>query len=148
MADVVVESWLKRRKESRLIRFDEIYQQDIQALQITAGPKIAGAEDIPAVGGQELPSLVSVVEMIENLDKKMVDQLNEIITMISDLDKRVESLEAFKDEQKAEERKVRIDNCVILSNTVITEEDLCNTDITSFYCRIKKRWTKRRMVIQ
>ncbi|CAD5318384.1 unnamed protein product [Arabidopsis thaliana] len=41
------------------------------------------------------------------LDKKMVDQLNEIITMISDLDKRVESLEAFKDEHKAEERKIQ-----------------------------------------
>jgi len=40
-----------------------------------------------------------VVEMIENMNKKMVDQLNEIITLISDLDKRVESLEAFKDEQ-------------------------------------------------
>jgi len=43
--------------------------------------------------------LVAVVEMIENMNKKMVDQLNEIITLISDLDKRVESLEAFKDEQ-------------------------------------------------
>ena len=120
VADMVVESWEKRRKEGRLIRFDELYQQDIQALQITAGPKIPGAEDIPAVRGQELPSLVSVVQMIENLDKKMVDQMNEIIIMISDLDKRVESLEAFKDEQKAKEEKVYIDNCVILSNTMIT----------------------------
>jgi len=75
-----------------------IYQQDIQARRITAGPAIAGEEDILAVGGQELPSLVDVVEMIENMNKKMVDQLNEIIIMISDLDKRVESLEAFKDE--------------------------------------------------
>jgi len=120
VADVVVESWLKRRKENCLIRFVELYQQDIQALTITASPKIAGAEDIPAIGGQELLSLVSLVEMIENMDKKMVNQLNEIITMISDLDKRVESLEAFKDEQKEEERKVCIDNCVILSNIVIT----------------------------
>ena len=38
-----------------------------------------------------------MVEMIDSLDKKMVDQLNEIITMISDLDKRVESLKAFKE---------------------------------------------------
>ncbi|KAL9286089.1 hypothetical protein AtEden1_Chr4g0282221 [Arabidopsis thaliana] len=120
VADMVVESWEKRRKEGRLIRFDELYQQDIQALQIIAGPKIPGAEDIPAVRGQELPSLVSVVQMIENLDKKMVDQMNKIIIMISDLDRRVESLEAFKDEQKAKEEKVHIDNCVILSNTMIT----------------------------
>jgi len=84
-ADVVVESWLKRHKEGRLIRFDKLYQQDIQALKITARLEIAGAEDIPAVGGQELPSLVSVVEMIEKLDKKIVDQLNDIITMILDL---------------------------------------------------------------
>ena len=77
--------------------FDELYQQDIQTLKITASPQIAGAEDIPAIGGQELLSLVSVVEMIDSLDKKMVDQLNEIITLISDLDKRVESLKAFKE---------------------------------------------------
>ena len=96
---MVVESWLKRHKDDRLIRFEELYQQDIQARRITAWPAIKGEEDIPTVCGQELPSLVAVVEMIENMNKKMVDQLNEIITLISDLDKRVESLEAFKDEQ-------------------------------------------------
>jgi len=36
VADVVVESWLKRHKEGRLIMFDELYQQDIQTLKITS----------------------------------------------------------------------------------------------------------------
>ncbi|XP_020885194.1 uncharacterized protein At3g43530-like [Arabidopsis lyrata subsp. lyrata] len=29
IADPVVESWLKRHKEGRLIRFEELYQQDL-----------------------------------------------------------------------------------------------------------------------
>ncbi|KAG7533320.1 hypothetical protein ISN45_Aa08g009600 [Arabidopsis thaliana x Arabidopsis arenosa] len=67
MADVVVESWLQRSKEGCLIRFEELYQQDLQARRIIAGPEIAGDEDIPAVDGQEPPSLVAVVKMIENM---------------------------------------------------------------------------------
>ncbi|CAL9238347.1 unnamed protein product [Arabidopsis halleri] len=105
MADVVVESWLQRHKEGRLIRFEELYQHDLQGRGIIAGPEIAGDEDIPAVDGQELPILVDVVEMIENMKVGMIEQLNEIIAMISGLEKRVEPLEAFMEAQKAEKRK-------------------------------------------
>ncbi|KAG7583759.1 hypothetical protein ISN44_As08g032750 [Arabidopsis suecica] len=112
MSDPVVESWLQRHKEGRLIRFEELYQQDLQARGIIARPEIAGCEDIPAVDGQELPSLVAVVEMIQDMKVEMTDQLNEIIVMISglddtvnSLDERVKSLEAFREAQKAEKRK-------------------------------------------
>ncbi|KAG7536310.1 hypothetical protein ISN44_As13g002680 [Arabidopsis suecica] len=130
MADPVVESWLKRHKEGRLIRFEELYQQDLQARGIIAGPeiaggedipaargiiagpKIAGGEDIPAVDGQELPSLAAVVGMIQDMQVEMTDQLNEILVMISSLDdtvisldERVKSLETFREAQKAEKRK-------------------------------------------
>ncbi|KAG7543314.1 hypothetical protein ISN45_Aa07g032320 [Arabidopsis thaliana x Arabidopsis arenosa] len=112
MSDLVVESWLQRHKEGRLIRFEELYQQDLQARGIIARPEIAGGEDIPAVDGQELPSLVAVVEMIQELKVGMTDQLNEIIVMVSSLDdtvnsldERVKSLEAFREAQKADKRK-------------------------------------------
>ncbi|KAG7564308.1 hypothetical protein ISN44_As10g010780 [Arabidopsis suecica] len=112
MADPVVESWLKRHKEGRLIRFEELYQQDLQARGIIAGPEIAGGEDIPAVDGQELPSLAAVVEMIQEMKVEMTDQLNEILVVISglddtvnSLDERVKSLEAFREAQKVDKRK-------------------------------------------
>ncbi|KAG7567890.1 hypothetical protein ISN45_Aa04g007260 [Arabidopsis thaliana x Arabidopsis arenosa] len=112
MADPVVESWLKRHKEGRLIRFEELYQHDLQARGIIAGPEIAGGEDIPAVDGQELPSLAAVVEMIQDMKVEMTDQLNEILVVISglddtvnSLDERVKSLEAFREAQKVDKRK-------------------------------------------
>ncbi|KAG7577282.1 hypothetical protein ISN45_Aa03g015760 [Arabidopsis thaliana x Arabidopsis arenosa] len=112
MADPVVESWLKRHKEGRLIRFEELYQHDLHARGIIAGPEIAGGEDIPAVDGQELPSLAAVVEMIQDMKVEMTDQLNEILVVISglddtvnSLDERVKSLEAFREAQKVDKRK-------------------------------------------
>ena len=96
--DVVVDSWMKRLGQGREIRFEEVYNEDVQARM-----EAPNEEEVPTAVGPGDPTLVDVMEKLHSIN----DKLNEALLALMEMEEKQATFEAFMDEMKA---KVNLGN--------------------------------------
>ncbi|BAB02522.1 unnamed protein product [Arabidopsis thaliana] len=90
--DVVVDSWMKRLGQGREIRFEEVYNEDVQARM-----EAPNEEEVPTAVGPGDPTLVDVMEKLHSIN----DKLNEALLVLMEIEEKQATFEAFMDEMKA-----------------------------------------------
>ena len=103
----MMDSWIKRINEGYTVIFEDMYQKDIAARQVSEGSVNAEQTVFEGIaGGEEAAEQKKMLEDVMKKMKSLGNQFERVMSIVEKFEERLVSVESFvKEAQKGSEKK-------------------------------------------